>query len=65
MSGLDELLPLIDNGGRRSYIERRRHLRLTPIPERRSDKDRRNNNDRRKTQNKRRIMGSERRAVLG
>ena len=59
MSGIDELLPLIDNGGRRSYIERRRHLRLTPIPERKSNKDRR------KTQNKRRIMGPERRAGLG
>jgi hypothetical protein len=65
MSGLDELLPLIDNGGRRSYSVRRRYPKLARIPERRTYKDRRINYDRRKTQNKRRLMGLERREVFG
>ena len=64
MSGLDELLSFIDNGGRRTYIERRQHLRITPIPDRRANKDRRNTNDRRMTQNKRRTKGPERRLVF-
>ncbi len=64
MSGLDELLPHIDNGGTRTYIERRQHLRLTPIPERRANKDRRNTHDRRMTQNKKRTKGPERRLVF-
>jgi hypothetical protein len=64
MSGLDELLPLIDNGGRRSYCERRRYLKLVLIPEKRRNNDRRINYDRRKTQNRERLMGPERRAVF-
>ena len=62
MSAADELLPFIDNGGRRSYIRRRTRSRLFCIPDRRrSDKNRRINIDRRKILNKRRIKGQERR----
>lgn len=49
MSSLDHLLPFIDNGGRRLYIERRRNSKLARIPERRKGKDRRIYFDRRKT----------------
>lgn len=45
---LDHLLPFLDNGGRRSYIERRRNSQLVRIPERRTGKERRIINDRRK-----------------
>ena len=62
MCGLDELLPLIDNGGRRSHIERRRNSKLARIPQRRTNKDRRINSERRKAQNSRRLKGQERRA---
>ena len=51
MSGLDHLLPFIDNGGRRSCIERRRNSKLARIPERRTNKDRRINFDRRMAPN--------------
>jgi len=62
VSAADELLPFIDNGGRRSYIRRRTRSRLFCIPDRRrSDKNRRINIDRRKILNKRRIKGQERR----
>jgi hypothetical protein len=62
VSATDELLPFIDNGGRRSYIRRRTRSRLFCIPDRRrSDKNRRINIDRRKILNKRRIKGQERR----
>jgi len=60
--GLDHLLPFIDNGGRRSLIERRRNLKLARIPNRRKCKERRINYDRRKDQNRRQSMRSERRA---
>jgi hypothetical protein len=49
MSCLDHLLPFIDNGGRRSYVERRRNSKLARIPERRTGKERRIIYDRRKT----------------
>jgi hypothetical protein len=49
MNGLDHLLVFIDNGGRRSYVERRRNSKLARIPERRTYKDRRTIYDRRKT----------------
>ena len=64
MSGLDHLLIFIDNGGRRSHIERRRNSRLAPIPERRTGKERRINDERRKIQNGRQLMRPERRACL-
>ena len=62
MSATDELLPFIDNGGRRSYIRGRNRSNLFRIPDRRmSNKDRRNGDDRRKVANKIRIKGPERR----
>ena len=62
LSATDELLPFIDNGGRRSYIGRRKKCNLYPIPDRRKAKrDRRVNDDRRKILNRRRIKGQERR----
>ena len=65
MSCLDHLLPFIDNGGRRLYVERRRNSKIAGrIPERRSYKERRINYDRRKTQNTERLRGIERRAFL-
>jgi hypothetical protein len=65
MSYLDHLLPFIDNGGRRLYIERRRDSKIAArIPERRTNKKRRINYDRRKTQNTERLRGIERRAFL-
>ena len=62
MSATDELLPFIDNGGRRAYIRRRIRSSLFCIPDRRrSNNDRRSGDDRRKILNKRRIKGRERR----
>jgi len=62
MSATDELLPFIDNVGRRSYIRRRIRSSLFCIPDkRRSNKDRRSGDDRRKLINKKCIKGSERR----
>lgn len=48
MACLDHLLPFIDNGGRRSYVERRRNSNLVRIPQRRKSKERRVIYDRRK-----------------
>jgi len=65
MNCLDHLLPFIDNGGRRLYLERRRDSKIAGrIPERRTYKERRINYDRRKTQNTERLRGIERRAFL-
>jgi hypothetical protein len=65
MNCLDHLLPFIDNGGRRLYVERRRDSKIAGrIPERRKCKERRINYDRRKTQNTKRISVIERRAFL-
>jgi hypothetical protein len=65
MNCLDHLLPFIDNGGRRLYLERRRDSKIVGrIPERRTYKERRINYDRRKTQNTKRIPVIERRAFL-
>ena len=61
MSGLDHLIPFIDNGGRRSNIERRRNSKLTRIPQRRTHKERRIIFDRRKTHYIRGLMAKERR----
>jgi hypothetical protein len=48
MNCLDHLLVYVDNGGRRSYVERRRNSKLARIPERRTYKERRTIYDRRK-----------------
>ena len=48
MNCLDHLLPFLDNGGRRSHLERRRNSKLARIPDRRTGKERRTISDRRK-----------------
>jgi hypothetical protein len=64
MSGLDDLLPLIDNGGNRSHVERRRHSDVNVVPERRTNEDRRKIADRRKVPNQVRQDGPERRTIF-
>jgi len=61
---LDYLVPLIDNGGQRSYVKRRCNHRFRVIPERRADPDRRTIVDRRTVPNERRMNGPERRVVF-
>ena len=64
MSGLDNLVPLIDNGGTRSGSERRLKHYSIRQPERRSQNDRRSGADRRRNLNKKRREGDERRITL-
>ena len=64
MNVLDHLIPLIDNGGQRSYLKRRCNLRFRVIPERRTNPDRRRIVDRRRVPNERRMTGQERRIVF-
>ena len=64
MNVLDDLVPILDNGGQRSYVKRRSKAWLHFFPERRSSSDRRKVIDRRKVQNRRRREGPERRAIL-
>jgi hypothetical protein len=65
MNCLDHLLPVIDNGGRRSYSERRRNSKIAGrIPERRANKERRLNFDRRKVLISRQPNKPEHRAVF-
>ncbi len=58
MDGTNNLVPFIDNGGKRSYVERRKNANVHFLWERRSI------NDRRKIPNQRREDGPERRIVL-
>ena len=64
MNVLDDLVPLIDNGGQRSYAKRRCNLRFRIIPERRTNPDRRKIIDRRTVPNERRMAEPERRVVF-
>ncbi len=64
MNVLDNLVPSIDNGGQRSYVERQCGLRFRVIPERRTNPDRRKIIDRRTAPNESRMNGPERRVVL-
>ena len=64
MFSTNGLVPWIDNGGQRSYIERRRHPNIYFLWERRSKKDRRKIADRREIPNQRRGNGPERRVVF-
>ena len=64
MSGVDGLVPLIDNGGTRSGSERRLTKSSKYRPERRSYNDRRSGVDRRRHLNKKRKEGEERRITL-
>lgn len=64
MSGLDNLIAFIDNGGTRSGSERRRSVQDNSIHERRTRYDRRSGADRRRTLNAKRKKGKERRNVF-
>jgi hypothetical protein len=64
MSGLDNLIALIDNGGTRSGSERRRFAYSEYIPERRTRSDRRSGADRRRIPNEKRKRGKERRTIF-
>ena len=46
----------VDNGGRRSGVDRRQYSYTTHVPERRSVKDRRNGKDRRNEYGRRNIV---------
>ena len=64
MSGLDNLIAFIDNGGTRSGAERRGVGEFKYKPERRIRYDRRSGADRRRALNKKRAKGKERRTVF-
>ena len=64
MSGLDNLIAFIDNGGTRSGSERRHFCEIEYMPERRTRYDRRSGADRRRSLNKKRKKGKERRTVF-
>lgn len=64
MSGLDNLIAFIDNGGTRSGAERRSSDEIQYKPERRIRYDRRSGADRRRALNKKRAKGKERRTVF-
>lgn len=64
MSGLDNLIAFIDNGGTRSGSERRRSVKNDGISNRRTRYDRRSGADRRRTLNQKRKKGKERRIVF-
>jgi len=64
MSGLDNLIAFIDNGGTRSGAERRSVDETQYKPERRIRYDRRSGADRRRALNKKRAKGKERRTVF-
>lgn len=64
MSGLDNLIAFIDNGGTRSGSERRRLATNECISERRTQYDRRSGADRRRSLNEKRKRGKERRTIF-
>jgi hypothetical protein len=64
MSATNCLVPFIDNGGQRSFIERRKKSNILHMWDRRSIADRRKNVDRREVLNHMRPGGPERRVVF-
>ena len=64
MSGVDSLVPLIDNGGTRSGSDRRTKTSSVREPERRSQENRRSGADRRRALNNNRKDGKERRVTF-
>jgi len=64
MNVMDHLVPLIDNGGQRSYVKRRSGIQIRFISERRTNPDRRRLVDRRRVANTRRLLGPERRIAF-
>jgi hypothetical protein len=64
MSGLDNLIAFIDNGGTRSGAERRRFSETEHLPDIRTRYDRRSGADRRRSLNRKRKKGKERRTLF-
>ena len=64
MNVMDELIPLIDNGGTRTGLERRNQDEPEKSPDRRTRRDRRSGADRRRVVNTKRKKGVERRTVF-
>jgi hypothetical protein len=64
MSGTECLVPFIDNGGQRTFVERRKKSNIIYLKDRRSHEDRRMLVDRREILNRKRPYGPERRAVF-
>jgi hypothetical protein len=64
MSGTKCLVPFIDNGGQRAFVERRKKSNIVFLWDRRSYTERRQIIDRRETLNQKRPCGSERRVVF-
>jgi hypothetical protein len=64
MSGLDNLVALIDNGGTRCGFDRRTKTSANNGQNRRSNRDRRSGTDRRRVLNEKRNDGEERRMTL-
>ena len=64
MSATECLVPFIDNGGQRSFVERRSKTNIQHLRDRRSHRDRRRIIDRRLIRNQKRQHGPERRGVF-
>ena len=64
MSATECLVPFVDNGGQRSFVERRNKNNIRYLRDRRSHRDRRRIIDRRVIHNKKRNHGPERRGVF-
>jgi hypothetical protein len=64
MSATECLEPFIDNGGQRSFVERREKTNIRYLRDRRSHKERRKIIDRRMTHNQKRQHGPERRGYF-
>ncbi len=64
MSGTKCLVPFIDNGGQRAFVERRKKLNIIFLWDRRSNTERRKIIDRREALNQKRHCGPERRVVF-
>ena len=64
MNGTNCLVPFIDNGGKRCFVERRKVSNIYYLWDRRSNKDRRKIVDRRESLNHRRHLGRERRVIF-
>jgi hypothetical protein len=64
MGATNCLVPFVDNGGQRCFVERRNKLNILSLWDRRSNTDRRKIIDRREALNQKRHTGSERRVVF-
>ena len=64
MDGTTCLVPFIDNGGQRAFVERRKKSNIVCLWDRRSHTERRQIIDRREALNQERHYGSERRVVF-